>query len=189
MGHECSEFLSKGLQQHLPLQFQTRAGWLVEFVEYRKNLFEPLVAMYEAFEPKRGAQGLPPLGRDRIVAWLRPLLSESLNLVALRGDKVIGHTMLCPVPLRRGCAEFAIFVHQDFRNQGVGTEFTRVTLNYAKKDGLHQIWLTVEVNNFPAIRVYKKLGFEISDTYYPEVEMLLNFDGARQDPSKPYRVM
>jgi RimJ/RimL family protein N-acetyltransferase len=172
--HENSE----GLQEHLLVRFQTRPGSVVEFVEYHEHLFEPLVAMYEAFEPKRGAQGLPPLGRDRILTWLRPLLSENLNLLALHGDKVIGHTMLCPVPLRRGCAEFAIFVHHDFRNQGIGTEFTRATLNYGKEKGLHQIWLTVEVNNFPAIRVYKKLGFQISGTYYPEVEMLLNFEVA-----------
>jgi hypothetical protein len=58
--------------------------------------------MYEAFEPKRGAQGLPPLGRDRIVAWLRPLLIESLNLLALHRDKVIGHTIALSHPPEKG---------------------------------------------------------------------------------------
>jgi RimJ/RimL family protein N-acetyltransferase len=172
---------SARVQEHLRVKFEAKAGFFVEFVEYHEHLFKRLVAMYEAFEPKRGAQGLPPMGRDRILAWLRPLLSGNLNLLALCGDKVIGHTMLCPIPLRRDCAEFAIFVHQDFRNQGIGTEFARITLNYGKEKGLGQIWLTVEVNNFPAIRVYKKLGFQVSGTYYPEVEMALNLEVACHD--------
>ena len=46
--------------------------------------------------------------------------------------------------------------------------------------------LTVEVNNVPAIHFYKKLGVQISGTYHPEVEMLLNLDGERYDPSKPH---
>src|SRR5262249_18783766 len=99
--HECSEDLTQGLQQYVLARFQIKTGSVVEFVKYHEHLFELLVAMYEAFEPKRGAQGLPPLGRDRIVAWLRPLLSESLNLLALYGGKVIGHTMLCPIPLKK----------------------------------------------------------------------------------------
>ncbi len=173
--HIGYEVLSEGGQEHFTVRFQTRAGSEIEFVEYHEHFFELLLAMYEAFEPKRGAQGVPPLGHDRIVAWLHPLLSESLNLLALHEGRVIGHTMLCPIPLKKGWAEFAIFIHQDFRNQGIGTEFTRITLNYGKEKGLGQIWLTVEVNNFPAMRVYKKLGFQISGTYYPEVEMLLNF--------------
>jgi diamine N-acetyltransferase len=174
---ECSE----SVQEHLRVKFEAKAGFFVEFVEYHEHLFERLVAMYEAFEPKRGAQGLPPVGRDRILAWLRPLLRGSLNLLALRGDKVIGHTMLCPIPLKKDSVEFAIFIHQDFRNQGIGSELARITLNYGKEKGLGQIWLTVEVNNFPAIRVYKKLGFQVSGTYYPEVEMVLNFEVACHD--------
>jgi RimJ/RimL family protein N-acetyltransferase len=154
--------------------FQSQKRFQIQVVEFRDFFFQALVRMYEDFEPKRGAQGLPPVGRDRLISWLRPLCDNNLNLLALSQHRVIGHTMLCPIG--KGGAEFAIFIHQDFRNQGIGSEFTRITLQYGKTRGLRHIWLTVEVNNFSAIRVYKKMGFQVSGTYYPEVEMVLDFE-------------
>ena len=154
--------------------FRSRNGLQIYVAEFRDSFFQALVGMYEDFEPKRGAQGLPPVGRDRLISWLRPLCDNNLNLVALSQHRVIGHTMLCPIG--KGGAEFAIFIHQDFRNQGIGSEFTRITLQYGRAMRLRHIWLTVEVNNFSAIRVYKKMGFQVSGTYYPEVEMVLDFE-------------
>jgi len=154
--------------------FRSHKGFQIQVVEFREFFFQELVRMYEEFEPKRGAQGLPPIGRDRLISWLRPLCDNNLNLIALFQDRIIGHAMLCP--MRGDSAEFAIFIHQDFRNQGIGFEFTRNTLEYGRSRGLRHIWLTVEVNNFSAVRVYKKIGFEISSTYYPEVEMALDLE-------------
>src|SRR5215813_9563937 len=127
-------------------RFQSRTGFQIQVVEYQKGIFNALVAMYEDFEPKRGSQGLPPVGQDRLVSWLLPLCENNLNLIALFEDRVIGHTVLCP--LNRGPAEFAIFIHQDFRNQGIGSSLTEVTLQYGRTKGLRHVWLTVEVNNF-----------------------------------------
>jgi GNAT superfamily N-acetyltransferase len=155
-------------------RFQSRSGFQIQVAEYQKGVFQALVGMYEDFEPKRGAQGLPPVGYDRLVSWLLPLCDNNLNLIALFEDRVIGHAVLCA--LNGGRAEFAIFLHQDFRNQGIGSSFTEVTLQYGRTKGLRHVWLTVEVNNFSAIRVYKKMGFRISGTYYPEVEMILDLD-------------
>jgi len=155
--------------------FQIAKGFQIRVVEFRDVFFQAIVEMYEDFEPKRGAQGLPPVGRDRLISWLRPLCLNHLNLLAFFGDRLIGHTMLCFMGTDR--AEFAIFIHQDFRNQGIGSEFTRITLEYGRAKRLRHIWLTVEVNNFSAIRVYKKMGFQISGTYYPEVEMVFNLQG------------
>lgn len=171
---ERAKLGSGGLLETLTC-FQSRRECQIEIVEYQEVFFQALVGMYEDFEPKRGAQGLPPVGRERLVSWLRPLCDNNLNLIALFEERVIGHTMLCP--MNQGRAEFAIFIHQDFRNQGIGSSFTRVTLEYAKAKGLRHVWLTVEVNNFSAIRVYKKMGFRTSGNYYPEVEMVLHFDG------------
>jgi GNAT superfamily N-acetyltransferase len=155
--------------------FQSRRKCQIKVVEYQGVFFQALVGMYEDFEPKRGAQGLPPVGRERLVSWLGPLCDNNFNLIALFEDRVIGHAMLCP--MSQGRAEFAVFIHQDFRNQGIGSSFTEVTLEYARRKGLRHVWLTVEVNNFSAIRVYKKMGFRTSGTYYPEVEMALDMDG------------
>ena len=105
---------------------------------------------------------------------LRHLQKSGHNLVALWNGNVIGHSMLCPMERQR--AEFAIFLHQDFRNQGIGTGLTDVTLKFALHKGLRNVWLSVEVNNHCAIRVYKKKGFQVSEIFGPEQEMALNLE-------------
>ena len=154
--------------------FDSRAGLKIEVVEFTENRLDELVEMYDEFEPKRAAQGLPPVGRERIVGWLRHLQKSAYNLLALWDDRVIGHAMLCPMERQR--AEFAIFLHQDFRNQGIGTRLTEVTLEYARLKGLRNVWLSVEVNNRCAIRVYRKHGFQVSGMFGPEQEMSLNLE-------------
>jgi ribosomal protein S18 acetylase RimI-like enzyme len=59
--------------------------------------------------------------------------------------------------------EFVIFVDQDHRNLGIGTELTRFTLETFKQLGFDSVWLTVNITNFIAIKLYRKLGFEYSD--------------------------
>lgn len=157
--------------------FDSRASLKIEVVEFSENRLDELVEMYDEFEPKRAAQGLPPVGRERIVGWLRHLQKSAYNLLALWHDRVIGHAMLCPMERQR--AEFAIFLHQDFRNQGIGTGLTEVTLEYARLKGLRNVWLSVEVNNRCAIRVYRKQGFQVSGMFGPEQEMSLNLEEAK----------
>jgi RimJ/RimL family protein N-acetyltransferase len=159
--------------------FESRVGLIIEVVEFCDNRFDELVEMYNNFEPKRAAQGLPPVGRERIVAWLRHLQKSGHNLVALWNGNVIGHSMLCPMERQR--AEFAIFLHQDFRNQGIGTGLTQVTLNYARLKGLRNVWLSVEVNNHCAIRFYKKKGFQVSEMFGPEQEMALDLEETKEN--------
>ena len=163
-----------GLGSLVLKSFCSKQGLKIEVVDLSKSLFEQLVEMYENFEPKRAAQGLPPMGRDRIISWLEQLQKNGDNLVALYQGRVLGHTMLCAVNPTR--AEFAIFIHQEYRNQGIGTKFTEVTLEFAREKGYRRIWLSVEVNNLIAIRVYKKLGFRMRDLFGPEQEMEICFD-------------
>jgi len=168
---ETTEIGPDGTQ--LPSQilksFCSKRGLEIEVVELTKSNFNQLVEMYDHFEPKRAAQGLPPTGRARIFSWLEDLQKNGNNLVALYQGRVIGHTMLCPVSPAR--AEFAIFIDQEYRNQGIGTKFTEVTLEFARGKGYRRIWLSVEMNNLSAIRVYKKLGFRMRDLFGPEQEM------------------
>ena len=159
--------------------FESRTGLVIEVVEFCDNRFDELVEMYNNFEPKRAAQGLPPVGRERIVAWLRHLRKSGHNLLALWNGNVIGHSMLCPMERQR--TEFAIFLHQDFRNQGIGTGLAQVTLNYARRKGLRKVWLSVEVNNHCAIRVYKKKGFQVSEMFGPEQEMALDLEETKEN--------
>ena len=132
---------------------------------------------YDAFDPKRAAQGLPPAGRERVNRWLDQILSSGTHLVVERGGGLVGHAMLLPTD-RAGIREYAIFLAREVRGQGVGTQVGRLTVEVARALGLAGVWLSVEPHNRAAVRSYEKAGFRFvpATIYSPEVEMELALD-------------
>lgn len=84
------------------------------------------------------------------------------NLLAWHEREVIGHAVLIP-DLKGRSGEYVIFVHQDYRNRGIGTALTRAILDKARDLGFQSVWLTVAITNSIAIRLYVKLGFQYCD--------------------------
>jgi GNAT superfamily N-acetyltransferase len=121
-----------------------------------------LLEMYHVFSPKPASQGLPPEDPETCYQWVKHLLEISENLLAWRGDLVIGHAALAP-NLEDKSGEFVIFVHQNHRNLGIGTDLTRFTLEKARQLGFDSVWLTVNITNFVATKLYKKFGFQYCD--------------------------
>lgn len=117
-----------------------------------------LELFYHEFMPKRGAQGLPPDGAHRIQRWLDLVLRTGTHLLADRDGRLIGHCMLIPTR-DPGVAEYAVYVHQDFRDRGVGTAMNRATVAVAAAEGLRRLWLSVEPGNRAAVRSYEKAGY------------------------------
>lgn len=66
---------------------------------------------------------------------------------------------------------FAISLLKDFRNQGIGTELMRRMLQLLKTQGYKQASLAVQKANY-AVRMYKKVGFEIVDENTEEFIMV-----------------
>ena len=130
--------------------------------------------MYEAFEPKRCAQGLPAASREARARWLDMVLGGGQHVVVERDDDVLGHGML--IPIDDQSAELANFLHQDVRNRGIGTELNRALLDLGRETGYGRIWLSVEPTNYPAIRSYEKVGFRRRPAtgWSPELEMEIN---------------
>jgi RimJ/RimL family protein N-acetyltransferase len=125
--------------------------------------FPYLLEMYRNFSPKPSSQGLPPEDPETCYHWLRKLFEIGENFIAWRGDTVIGHAAVIPdVKCKSG--EFVIFVDQNHRNVGIGTELTRLAMEKSRELGLDSVWLTVNITNFIALKLYKKLGFEYCDT-------------------------
>jgi RimJ/RimL family protein N-acetyltransferase len=129
-----------------------------------------LHAMYLSFEPKRGAQGLPP-NDDRIDAWLDRVLATGTHLGVIVDRELLGHVMLLPIDSDR--AELANFLHQSIRNRGIGTWINRIALDVARAEGLRSVWLCVEPFNRAAVRSYEKAGFRRlpGSLWAPEIEM------------------
>ena len=139
---------------------------------YSSEDFGTLVQMYSNFEPKRVAQGLPPPDVPRIARWLDQLQISSHALLAFDGKKIVAHTLLCPI--RKDEVEFTIFVLQDYREEGLGTVLSELTLAWAFGMGLTKVFLTTELSNYRAIGLFRKLGFSITSSYGDECEMRID---------------
>lgn len=136
-----------------------------------------LEAFYDAFEPKRAAQGLPPEGPARIRRWLDSVLAGGTHLVVETEGALVGHAMLMPTR-REGEREYAIFLDDAVRGRGVGTEVNRLSARVARTLDVRRLWLSVEPHNRPAVRSYQKAGFRFrpATVYSSELEMEMDLD-------------
>jgi GNAT superfamily N-acetyltransferase len=131
---------------------------------------EALVEMYVGYDPEDRAQGIPPVGEDRIRDWLDRITEpDCYNVVAWHEDWPAGHATL--VPDRDGPYELAIFVDGDYQEAGIGTALIEALLGFGRAVGVERIWLSVERWNDPAIALYKKVGFERTGKSGFELEM------------------
>ncbi len=133
--------------------------------------FGALVQMYKSFEPKGVAQGLPPRELRRIAHWLARLHEKSRALLALEGERVVAHAILCPIS--EAAVEYTIFVHQDFRRQGIGAALSRLAVEWAREAGFAELYISTELSNKAALGLYQKAGFRITSSLDNECEMKL----------------
>lgn len=153
-----------------PNTFEDRAGRVVEVSAYSADDFDPLVEMYVEFNPQDRAQGIPPTSEERIRTWLDSILSDdAVNVIAQAENRIIGHATL--VPDGENEYELAIFVLDEYQESGIGTELITALLGHGAELGVEHVWLTVERWNAPARALYRKVGFEPSNTDNFEFEM------------------
>ncbi len=67
------------------------------------------------------------------------------------GDDDHGHEALGEI--------YVLAVNPDYKGQGIGRDLTITGLNYLKHQGLNNVMLYVGVENKPAFKLYKSLGF------------------------------
>lgn len=158
-----------------PVTLRDRAGGMFSVRPFRPDDRAALDAFYEAFEPKRAAQGLPPEGTARIERWLDGVLAGGTHLIVEVDGALAGHAMLMPTS-DAGIREYAIFLDQRVRGRGVGTQVNRLSAEVARTLELDRLWLSVEPHNRPAVRSYQKAGYRFrpATVYTPELEMELD---------------
>lgn len=142
--------------------------------ELKEKDIPSLLDMYRSFRPKGRFQGMPPLEMERCRTWINELVRNGINLIALRGDRIIGHAVLLPDEIKKD-AEYMIFVAQDSRNMGVGSCLTKTALDITKKLGIKKLWLSVGAYNFIAIRLYRKFGFDFADKENNQEKVMVLF--------------
>lgn len=112
-----------------------------------------LVEMYQSFNPKGAALGLPPRKDPR--PWLDSL-SVFPNFVIKVGEGVVGHGALC---VEGDSGETAVFVHQDWRGRGLGKLLLTELVEEGRRLGLRRVWGMAAPDNFVMLRLAESLGF------------------------------
>lgn len=101
-----------------------------------------------------------------------------MGLVAEIGDKTVGAVWVRIMNdyghIDDETPSFAISLYEDHRNNGIGTALMKEMLKVLKQAGYRQASLAVQKENY-AVRMYKKVGFEIIDENEEEYIMLYRF--------------
>jgi putative acetyltransferase len=103
-------------------------------------------------------------GEARLVDALRAdgNINPELSLVAVHGDRIIGHILFCPVAIVCGDRETSalalapLAVHQDYQCRGIGAALIEVGLNECQRLG-HRIVIVVGHPGY-----YPRFGFTVA---------------------------
>jgi ribosomal protein S18 acetylase RimI-like enzyme len=71
--------------------------------------------------------------------------------------------------------EFAISLFKEYRNRGIGFQLMSAMIKYLRDSGYKQTSLNVKKENY-AIKLYKKMGFEIIGEDNEDYLMLLKLN-------------
>lgn len=155
-------------------RFEGKDGTPLLVRPYESDDRDALVSMYADLDQYSRAMGLPPATVPQIDDWLERLCANGWNLIALDGDRAIGHVAV--VPADASAPEFLIFVHQDYQNDGVGTELIKQLVAYAADRDHSGLTLEVSKGNKRAITVYQNVGFDVAKRKLSELEMELDLE-------------
>lgn len=70
-------------------------------------------------------------------------------------------------------------VHPEHRRKGLGENLLKYAISLIKLKGYNKVYLEVDKENYPALKLYKKLKFKIQEEFYENGKMrytmVLNF--------------
>jgi [ribosomal protein S18]-alanine N-acetyltransferase len=110
-------------------------------------------------------------GKDAYVAMtLRQFfdLAGPLFLVATHADRVVGYGLILPEVERANGCFVSMAVAAKWRRHGIGQALMTAMLAEKRAQDFHLIWLTVEPNNKPAIRLAESFDFEAAPDEVPD---------------------
>ncbi len=115
----------------------------------------------------RGTLQLPFPSADMWRKRLEETQEHVFNLLACDGDEIVGQLYLqtSTRPRRKHAGQIGMAVRDDYQGQGVGSALMQAAVDMAD-NWLNLLRLELEVftDNEPAVRLYKKFGFEIEGT-------------------------
>ena len=146
-----------------------------------------LIEMYLAFRPRNCFCGLPPPTDEACTRWVRGIIENGINLIALSFDgHVAGHCALFPINPQ--ACETLLVVSPPLQMLGIGTELVHCSIQLANELDFERLQINVEARNHVARHVYEKCGFRYqSHSLVDEVDMRLDLDQYRGTMNVPAR--
>jgi len=140
----------------------TKSGKIVALRNLVSSDRESLIKFFSSMSPEALEWGLPPYSDDVIDRWINSM-QDRIAIVATYENAIVGFSMINKnnrSDRRKGVGELAMYVHQNFQNDGIGALMLDWSLAAAKKESMHKINLYVVAENKIAVHLYAKFGFE-----------------------------
>jgi putative acetyltransferase len=113
-----------------------------------------------------GTRRLPFESQDQYRKWLESPPEGTTTIVAVLDGRIVGSADVVQYKgRRRHAGGIGLCVHDDFHDRRIGTALMAALIELADDWlDLKRLELTVQTDNTPAIRLYKKSGFEVEGT-------------------------
>jgi L-amino acid N-acyltransferase YncA len=99
--------------------------------------------------------------RELVASWAENLdYNRVFPLMAVVRDRIVGDASL---HFRKGAhrhqGELRIYLTQEVRRRGLGTQMLRALIEIARSEGLHQLVAEVVTDQGPVVKAFEELGF------------------------------
>ena len=120
-------------------------------------------ADFMLWEP--GERKIQPENQQKMIERFQKT-NNSTILVAEYDDQLIGYLFAIGgnASRNKNTAYLVIGIHEQSRGKGVGTQLFKGIDQWAMRNKLHRLELTVVTKNSAGLSLYKKVGFEIEGT-------------------------
>ncbi|MCG8531199.1 MAG: GNAT family N-acetyltransferase [Desulfovibrionales bacterium] len=97
---------------------------------------------------------------EGILEWMNQKDQEIF--VATKNGQIVGICMMALYDGKQGKVAWLreLAVHPDYQYQGIGRSLAKVGLEWGQKQGCSTSFLATDIENFHAIRLYEKLGYQ-----------------------------
>lgn len=118
-----------------------------------------------------------PWSDQHLLAGLKPLLGDNNHGVVLVAEdkKIIAYSVLTwGWGIESGGQEALVdemFVRSDYRNQGIGEQLLKKTLERAKDQGVKVVFLETEKENPKSRELYKRIGFSEESSVWMSIRL------------------